>query len=105
MGPSGFSDDVLNRLRDAAIRDGGDRGTATHSEFGGVLRQSHIIWLLEEDYPDATSQMRDLLRKANREGGWNYQLGSTEPLQVALYDARESGTYDWHMDESPNGAP
>ena len=56
-------------------------------------RNSQISWLYDQSTND---QFAALMRQANSEAGWNYDLEIAETVQYTRYLAE--GHYDWHID-------
>lgn len=63
-------------------------------------RRTVLTWIREAWVYDL---VEPLVREANRQGGWNFHLAQTEPLQFTRYEA--GGGYGWHTDQArkPHG--
>ena len=74
------------QIKNAEIQDG---------EKSDKVRKTKVSWIQEErlskKYP-----LVDIITKANKEAGWNFQLTGFEPFQYSIYDKGDH--YDWHID-------
>jgi PKHD-type hydroxylase len=84
----------LNRPEEAQIKAG----------YAPGVRRSAIVWLPETaEWAWAEKRMAQLLAQANREV-FGFELsGFEERLQIARYEARRRGGFDWHGDRAHSG--
>ncbi len=97
--PQAFSTQDCQRLcalaATATLREGGLVGGVTD----GRIRRAGLVWV--DDLPDAgwvMDRMTSLVAQANRDA-FGFDLSDfSESAQVARYDARDQGHFDWHAD-------
>lgn len=101
--PDALSEGECLALRDLVDLKGSERG-ATKGGYAPSVRRSRIAWLPETaQWAWAETRMVELLALANRETFGFDILGFEERLQVARYEARERGAFEWHGDRALRG--
>ncbi len=101
--PEAFSEAECLALRDLVDLKGSERGE-TKGGYAPDIRRSRIAWLPESGaWSWVDKRMVELLAAANRECFGFDLLGFEERLQVARYEARERGAFDWHGDRALSG--
>ena len=89
-----FSDTII----DSIIKLGEQKQISNAEVFDGEqsekVRKTKVSWIKEEEL--STSPLVDIISKANKNAGWNYQLTGFEPFQYSIYEKDDH--YNWHID-------
>jgi PKHD-type hydroxylase len=71
-----------------------------HSIDGGILkpdtRSTKVCWISPDEHISSILLNKVLI--ANYKAGWNFDVDSVEPVQIAKYEP--DSHYNWHTDES-----
>tara|TARA_B100000902_G_scaffold190513_1_gene182117 strand:- start:61 stop:624 length:564 start_codon:yes stop_codon:yes gene_type:complete len=89
-----FSDTII----DSIIKLGEQKQISNAEVFDGnkseKTRKTKVSWINEKEL--STSPLTDIITKANKKAGWNFQLHGFEPFQYSIYEKDDH--YDWHID-------
>jgi|SRR6056300_543180 len=100
-----FSDNILNNI----IKLGEQKQISNAEVFDGdkseKTRKTKVSWIKEDEisvspfsYEEqaGTTPLNDIISRANKKAGWNFQLHGFEPFQYSIYEKDDH--YDWHID-------
>ena len=100
-----FSDNILNSI----IKLGEEKQISNAEVFDGdkseKTRKTKVSWIKEDEisvspfsYEEqaGTTPLNDIISRANKTAGWNFQLHGFEPFQYSIYEKDDH--YDWHID-------
>lgn len=85
---------VVDRERNSANGGGDKESNATHND-----RRSHGVWLGQDKYKWVYDRVWPIVLAVNK----NYKVNIEffEIAQIAYYDEKDSGHFDWHSDTGP----
>jgi PKHD-type hydroxylase len=100
--PHSFTADELMQLR-AIIDENSRTGTTYDSAKGGKVpndrRRSNVCFLRPADYPWVSKKIGTAIEALNNK--YCFDVAILGELQLAYYDEKDQGFYDWHMDIGP----
>lgn len=59
-----------------------------------ITRKTDVIWQQQQSL--AGCILQTYIRTANKNAGWNFEITSSEDIQIAKYE--DGGHYSWHVD-------
>lgn len=69
-------------------------------------RISDVAWLSKNEQTEFIYQrIGEVISEVNRQFFQFDLTGLYEMIQLGIYDAKQNGHYDWHIDCTPNGVP
>lgn len=60
------------------------------------IRVSKNCFLTNENW--IIDKVKSVMDTANEKAGWNFDISGLEPMQFTVYESKEKGHYDWHID-------
>ena len=104
-----FSDEEMKFLRDLADSDAQpasvymdkvkDGSAIIESDVSNEARRSQAVWLHQEQYKWIYDRIWQMALAVNKI--YKIDIDSFELAQIAYYDEKESGHFDWHSDNGP----
>ena len=82
-----------NKIIEYCLRKQQMRGTVGNEETAKNIRDSNVIF---NDEPWIKLVLSYYINKANKECGWNWNIGFLEDIQFTIYNPGQF--YDWHCD-------
>lgn len=90
-----LSNEVIDKIIEFGEKEKISQAEVFDGEQSEKVRKTKVSWIKEEtlskQYP-----LVDIITKANKEAGWNFQLHGFEPFQYSIYEKDDH--YNWHID-------